>query len=70
MDVRGRGLLIGIVLKSANAKALAADLLSNGVLVNATSDEVIRIAPAFIITKKNVMDFVGAFQKSLGQLNG
>lgn len=70
LDVRGRGLLIGIVLKSANAKALAADLLSNGVLVNATSDEVIRIAPAFIITKKNVMDFVGAFQKSLGQLNG
>jgi len=69
-EVRGRGLLIGIVLKTANAKALAADLLSDGVLVNATSDEVIRIAPAFIISKKNVMDFVGAFQKSLGELNG
>lgn len=69
-EVRGRGLLIGIVLKSANAKALAADLLNNGVLVNATSDEVIRIAPAFIITKKNVMDFVATFRKSLGVLNG
>ncbi len=69
-EVRGRGLLIGIVLKTANAKALAADLLNNGVLVNATSDEVIRIAPAFIITKKNVMDFVAAFRKSLGVLNG
>ena len=69
-EVCGRGLLIGIVLKTANAKALAADLLNNGVLVNATSDEVIRIAPALIITKKNVMDFVAAFRKSLGVLNG
>ena len=69
-EVRGRGLLIGIVLKTISAKALAVDLLNNGVLVNATSDEVIRIAPAFIITKKNVMDFVAAFRNSLGVLNG
>lgn len=69
-EVRGRGLLIGIVLKTTNAKALGADLLNNGVLVNATSDEVIRIAPALIITKNNVMDFVAAFRKSLGVLNG
>ncbi|MEI7454557.1 MAG: acetylornithine transaminase [Actinomycetes bacterium] len=69
-EVRGRGLLIGIVLKTVSAKALAVDLLNNGVLVNATSDEVIRIAPAFIITKKNVMDFVAAFRNSLGVLNG
>ena len=69
-EVRGRGLLIGIVLKTVRAKALAVDLLNNGVLVNATSDEVIRIAPAFIITKKNVMDFVAAFRNSLGVLNG
>ncbi len=69
-EVRGRGLLIGIVLKTVSAKALAVDLLNNGVLVNATSDEVIRIAPALIITKKNVMDFVAEFRKSLGVLNG
>ena len=69
-EVRGRGLLLGIVLKTVSAKALAVDLLNNGVLVNATSDEVIRIAPALIITKKNVMDFVAAFRKSLGVLNG
>ncbi len=69
-EVRGRGLLIGIVLKTVSAKALAVDLLNNGVLVNATSDEVIRIAPALIITKKNVMDFVAVFRKSLGVLNG
>ena len=69
-EVRGRGLLIGIALKTVSAKALAVDLLNNGVLVNATSDEVIRIAPALIITKKNVMDFVAVFRKSLGVLNG
>lgn len=70
LEVRGRGLLIGLVLKSGNAKALAADLLVNGVLINATSDEVIRIAPALIVSKKNVLDFVAAFRKSMVALNG
>ena len=70
LEVRGRGLLIGVVLKYGNAKALTADLLVNGVLINATSDEVIRIAPALIVSKKNVLDFVAAFRKSMVALNG
>lgn len=70
MEVRGSGLLLGIVLKSPNAKTLAAELLINGVLVNAPSDDVIRIAPAFIITKRNILDFVAAFRKTLESLNG
>ena len=70
IEVRGSGLLLGIVLKSPNAKTLAAELLINGVLVNAPSDDVIRIAPAFIITKRNILDFVAAFRKTLESLNG
>jgi len=59
--VRGRGLLIGIVLKEAKAKEVAAALMTRGFLVNAANDDVIRIAPAFIITEKQIMAFVGAF---------
>lgn len=59
--VRGRGLLIGVLLKDSKAKEVAAALMSRGFLVNAANDEVIRIAPAFIITEKQIMAFVSAF---------
>ena len=59
--VRGRGLLIGVLLKDSKAKEVAAALMSRGFLVNAANDDVIRIAPAFIISEKQIMAFVGAF---------
>ena len=66
--VRGRGLLIGIVLKEAKAKEVAAALMTRGFLVNAANDEVIRIAPAFIITEKQIMAFVGAFHDACEEI--
>jgi acetylornithine aminotransferase len=66
--VRGRGLLIGIVLKEAKAKEVAAALMTRGFLVNAASDDVIRIAPAFIITEKQIMAFVGAFHDACEEI--
>ena len=66
--VRGRGLLIGIVLKEAKAKEVAAALMTRGFLVNAANDDVIRIAPAFIITEKQIMAFVGAFHDACEEI--
>ena len=60
-EVRGRGLLIGIVLDAPKAKNIALWLQSAGFLVNAANDEVIRIAPAFIVTEKQILAFVRAF---------
>lgn len=60
-SVRGKGLLIGIVLKDAQAKAVAQGLQSRGFLVNAANDDVIRIAPAFVVTEAQIMKFVSAF---------
>ena len=60
-EVRGRGLLIGIVLDAPKAKDIALRLQSAGFLVNAANDEVIRIAPAFIVTEKQILAFVRAF---------
>jgi acetylornithine/N-succinyldiaminopimelate aminotransferase len=60
-DVRGKGLLIGIVLQSNEAKEVAEKLQNRGYLTNPASENVIRIAPAFIVTELQIMKFVTAF---------
>ena len=62
-DVRGGGLLIGIVLTESRAKELAAKLQENGVLVNAATDSVIRLAPPLIVSKKEITRFVEVFSR-------
>lgn len=59
--VRGKGLLIGIVMQSNKAKLIAEKMQSTGFLVNAASDDVIRIAPAYVVTEQQIMKFVAAF---------
>jgi acetylornithine aminotransferase len=63
VNVRGRGLLIGVVMKDSKAKEVAAGLLKAGFLVNAANENVIRLAPAFIISEKQIMAFVAAFNE-------
>ena len=62
-SVRGAGLLLGIVLKLDIAKKLAQELQAAGVLVNATSDSLIRIAPPLVVTDKQVSDFIKIFRE-------
>ena len=57
-EVRGKGLLIGFDFEKPIAKTVASELLEAGILVNATSETTIRIAPAFVISQKNVDEFV------------
>jgi acetylornithine aminotransferase len=63
--VRGRGLLIGIVLSQPIAKEVVEELEKIGVLANSTSDEVIRIAPPLIITRREIDLFLKSFEKAL-----
>lgn len=62
-SVRGAGLLIGIVLKEPVAKKYITDLQKNGILANATSDNVIRIAPPLIVSDSQVSHFIEIFRK-------
>jgi acetylornithine aminotransferase len=62
-SVRGAGLLLGIVLKLDVAKKLVIELQNAGVLANATSDSLIRIAPPLVVTDKQVADFVRIFRE-------
>lgn len=69
--VRGRGLLLGIVLESNVAQALVEKAMSNGLLLNAPAKNVIRIAPALIVSKKELREFIDIFTGSLSEvLNG
>ncbi len=52
-DVRGLGLLQGMEL-DIDAKAVVADCLARGVLINATSDRVLRFVPPLVITQRDI----------------
>ncbi|MFN8102503.1 MAG: acetylornithine transaminase [Mycobacterium sp.] len=58
--VRGRGLLQGIVLTEAKAKAAETAARDAGFLVNAAAPEVIRLAPPLIVTETQLDSFVTA----------
>ena len=61
--VRGSGLLIGIVLKEPIAKKYVGDLQKLGILANATSEKVIRLAPPLIVSDNQVGYFIDTFRK-------
>ncbi|KUI12048.1 acetylornithine aminotransferase [Mycobacterium sp. GA-1285] len=58
--VRGRGLLLGVVLSAEAAKAVEAAARDAGFLVNAAAPDVIRLAPPLVISEPQVDDFLTA----------
>ena len=62
-SVRGSGLLLGIVLKNPVAKQFVIQLQTGGVLANATSDSVIRIAPPLVVTDQQITEFIKTFRE-------
>ena len=68
-EVRGRGLLLGVVLTEPLAKTLAKECQKNHLLVNAPNDSVIRLAPPLIITDDEIEKFIKILTKSLSGLS-
>jgi acetylornithine aminotransferase/acetylornithine/N-succinyldiaminopimelate aminotransferase len=70
-SVRGIGMMIAIELDSADlAKAVLADLLANGILINRTHDTVLRFLPSYIIEKKHVDEVIRALDVALSAAQG
>ena len=69
VEVRGRGLLLGIALDGSYAKELAAELSQRGILVNAPNEETIRIAPALIVTKLQIDKFITVFKECIQEVD-
>jgi acetylornithine aminotransferase len=54
-QVRGLGLLLGVVMKDAGrALAVAAAALAQGLLINVTAERVLRIAPPLVVTDAEI----------------
>lgn len=66
VEVRGAGLLRGIVLSEPVGAEVVDALLGAGFIVNAPRPNVIRVAPPLIITEQQISDFVRALSVALG----
>ena len=65
-EIRGMGLMLGMNLDSADrAKAVVAQLLDRGILINRTQDTVLRFLPPYIIQKAHVDLVVRALDMAL-----
>jgi predicted acetylornithine/succinylornithine family transaminase len=59
VGVRGRGLLLAVEL-DADARAVAAQLLADGVVVNSVTPTAVRLAPSLLISDEEVDEAVAA----------
>jgi acetylornithine aminotransferase len=57
-EVRGEGLLLGVVLDQAVAGDIATDALEAGFIVNAPTADALRLAPALNLTQEEAATFV------------
>ena len=64
-DVRGAGLLIGVVLTAPVSAAVAGALRNAGFLVNNCQPDVIRLAPPLILTAEQADAFLAALPAAL-----
>jgi len=65
-EVRGMGLMLGMELESGDtAKAVVAELLQHGIVINRTHETVLRFLPPYIIEEKHVDLVVRALDSAL-----
>ncbi len=69
-DVRGAGLLLGVVLREPVAGALATALTGAGYLTNAVQPDVLRLAPPLILTPDQADAFLAALPVALDRAAG
>jgi acetylornithine aminotransferase/acetylornithine/N-succinyldiaminopimelate aminotransferase len=64
VDVRGIGLMLGVELSSADlAKHVAAQLMERHIIINRTSETVLRFLPPFILERKHVETAINALDE-------
>jgi acetylornithine/N-succinyldiaminopimelate aminotransferase len=66
VDVRGLGFMLGVEL-SKPCLDLVNTFRDNGILVNCTSENVLRILPPLIATKENIDFFISVFNEMLSK---
>ena len=69
-EVRGRGLLRGIVLDAPVAAAVSDAALDAGIIINAPRPDVLRLAPPLVVTAEQLDTFVAVLPRLLDQAAG
>jgi acetylornithine/N-succinyldiaminopimelate aminotransferase len=66
VDVRGMGLMIGVELNSSElAQQVAASMMERRIIINRTSETVLRFLPPFLIEREHVATAVAALEEIL-----
>ena len=66
LDVRGRGLMLGVELADGiDAKAVYLDLLERGLIVNAVTPTTVRLVPPITVSDAEIDEAVGLIRSSL-----
>ncbi|MGY0071835.1 acetylornithine transaminase (plasmid) [Streptomyces sp. QTS137] len=67
-EVRGTGLLLGVVLDGDAAARVQRAAEDRGLLVNAVMPDVVRLAPPLIVSDREVDTFLDRFRAALGEV--
>jgi len=68
-DVRGMGLMLGLELDSADlAKKAASEMMAKRIIINRTSETVLRFLPPYILERKHVDAAIAALDEILTSL--
>lgn len=65
LEIRGKGLMRGVVLSQPVAREVVTKCVTNGLLINATDDYTLRILPALIVTEEQVIEAVSRLKTVL-----
>jgi ornithine--oxo-acid transaminase len=66
-EVRGKGLMIGVVIKksSGTARPFCEALMERGILAKETHEQVVRFAPPLVITREILEEALGSISEVL-----
>jgi len=65
-EVRGEGLMLGVDL-SVDGAPFIAEALKSGLIMNCTHEHILRLLPAFIIKRRDVVEFLATFEAVLAR---
>ncbi len=67
VEVKGVGLMVGVLFDQPIARQIVAKCLEKGLIINATSDERLRLVPPLILTKAQVDEAIGVLKSVLAE---
>jgi acetylornithine/N-succinyldiaminopimelate aminotransferase len=67
-EVRGEGLMVGVDL-SIDGGPIVTEALHQGLIINCTHEHIIRLLPAFLVSRGDVTEFLSKFEKVLQKIS-